>query len=360
MGPQDPEELWNPAHAAAEREVSPIKDWDIRNLSIVAIGGGHGLSTLLRGLKAQFDHLTAIVTVADDGGSSGALRRHMGLLPPGDLRRCIAALAEAEPLMAQLFEYRFGRGTGLDGHTFGNLFIAAMAEITGDFESAVSEASRVLAVRGRILPSSLNDIVLYAEVRDPATPDGEPRLVRGESAIAEARGMIDRVFLQPADAKGYPEAVRALLHADVIVLGPGSLYTSVLPNLLVSDIRNAVQVSQALKVYICNVATQPGETDGFTVGDHVRALSAHLGNGFCDYVLANGNVDFYLPAASHSIMVQPVFQDDDGCRMVLVDLVDRTMPWRHDSEKLTAALAHLIRAHMSNGKHSPRGGCPER
>jgi uncharacterized cofD-like protein len=318
----------------------------VRELSVVAIGGGHGLSTLLRGLKACFDHLTAIVTVADDGGSSGMLRREMGLLPPGDLRRCIAALAEAEPLMTQLFQFRFGRGTGLNGHTFGNLFIAAMAEITGDFESAVSEASRVLAVKGRILPSSLDDIVLCAELRDASTGGGQTRLVRGESAIAEAGGIIERVFLEPAEAKGYPEAIRALLQADVIVLGPGSLYTSILPNLLVPDIRNAIRVSAALKVYVCNVATQPGETDGFTVGDHVAALRAHLGAGFCDHVLANASADYALPPASRSVMVQPVFDESD-CRMTVVDLVDNELPWRHDAAKLTMALAQLAAAHRT-------------
>ena len=312
---------------------------------VVALGGGHGLSTLLRGLKAHTSQLTAIVTVADDGGSSGLLRREMGMLPPGDLRRCIAALAEAEPLMTQLFQYRFGAGAGLDGHVFGNLFIAAMAGITGDFESAISEASRVLAVRGRILPSSLDNIVLCAEIRDPKDPGAGAHLVQGQSRIVGAGGAIERVFLQPSDAKGYPGAIQALLHADMIVLGPGSLYTSVLPNLLVPGIRDAFRASPALKVYVCNVATQPGETDDYTVGCHVRALGEHLGPGFCHYVLANANTDFTLPPSSGSKMVEPGCDHIDGCQLVLEDLVDRALPWRHDSVRLATALMHLRQGH---------------
>ena len=308
---------------------------------VVALGGGHGLSTLLRGLKNRCGELTAIVTVADDGGSSGALRRDMGMLPPGDLRRCIAALADAEPLMTQLFQYRFGRGTGLDGHTFGNLFIAAMAGITGDFESAISEASRVLAVRGRILPSSLDNLVLSAEVRDPLDPDAAPHILMGESAIGHAEGVIERVFLEPEQSKGYPAAIQALLSADLIVLGPGSLYTSILPNLLVPDIAAAVRASAACKIYVCNVATQPGETDGYTVGDHVRALNAHLGMGLCHCVLANGNYRIALPPASPSTMVRPEFEGNPGCQLVLEDLVDARLPWRHDSTRLADALLRM-------------------
>jgi uncharacterized cofD-like protein len=313
--------------------------------AIVAIGGGHGLSTLLRGLKQHTDRLTAVVTVADDGGSSGQLRRGMGMLPPGDLRRCIAALADAEPLMTQLFQYRFGQGTGLDGHAFGNLFIAAMMGITGDFESAVSEASRVLAVRGRIMPSSLDDILLCAEVRQGQTPDAPVQMVRGQSRIAEAGGVVERVYLEPHDAKGYPGAIRAILQADMVVLGPGSLYTSILPNLLVRDISDAVRATPALKVYVCNVATQPGETDGYTVGDHVEALSGHLGADFCDYVLANQDVRHVLPAESHSTMVQPHCNGLNRDCIMLYDLVDSQLPWRHDAERLAQALLDLYSRH---------------
>lgn len=316
-----------------------------RGPRIVAIGGGHGLETLLRGLKQHTDDLTAIVTVADDGGSSGILRRERGILPPGDLRRCIAALADAEPLMMQLFQYRFGRGAGLDGHVFGNLFITAMAEITGNFESAISEASRVLAVRGRILPSSLDNVVLCAEVRDPVDQPGTSLLVQGQSQIAKAKGTIERVYLEPSNAKGYPEAIRALLHADLIVLGPGSLYTSILPNLLVEDIRGAFAASEALKIYVCNVATQPGETDGYTVGAHVRALAEHLGDGFCHYVLANGNTTYALSPLSRSEMVAPIWEGIEGYEFVTADLADATLPWRHDSDKLALGVMRLYQRH---------------
>jgi len=311
---------------------------------IVALGGGHGLSTLLRGLKVRTDDLTAIVTVADDGGSSGVLREELGLLPPGDLRNCIVALAEAEPLMTQLFQYRFGRGTGLEGHAFGNLFIAALAEVTGDFESAIAEASRVLAVRGRILPSSLENVRLCAEVRERGNAGADPYLVYGQSHIAEARGVVERVYLLPSNVKGYPEAIRALLRAEMIVLGPGSLYTSVLPNLLVADIRNAIRASPALKVYVCNVATQPGETDDYTAEDHAQALCGHLGPGFCDHVLVNSNTGFPLPPHSGSAMVQPRCAEADGYRVILEDLVDRELPWRHDSGRLAEVLMRLYGA----------------
>ncbi len=314
---------------------------------IVAVGGGHGLSTLLRGLKNQPVQLTAIVTVADDGGSSGILRRETGMLPPGDARNCLVALAQAEPLMTQLFEYRFGHGAGLDGHAFGNLFIAAMAGIAGSFEGAIAQASRVLAVRGRILPSTLQNVTLCGEVRGGTHAPNADALttVYGESAITEADGVVERVYLQPDDAHGYPEAIRALLEADLIVLGPGSLFTSVLPNLLVPDIRAAITASAALKVFACNVATQPGETDGFSVGDHMRALATHLGSGFCHYVLANGNQDVELPAGSGSTLVGTDFCGGDGCELVLANVVDADLPWRHDADKLAAAIMRLYEAH---------------
>jgi uncharacterized cofD-like protein len=318
-----------------------------RGPRVVALGGGHGLSTLLRGLKDLHCDLTAIVTVADDGGSSGVLRRETGMLPPGDLRRCIAALAEAEPLMTQLFEYRFGRGAGLDGHAFGNLFIAAMAGIMGDFERGVSEVSRVLAVKGRVLPSSLDHLLLCAEVCTSDANSGRV-LVKGQSQIAAAHGMVERVYLQPSEPKGYPLAISALLGADLILLGPGSLYTSIIPNLLVPDILAALHAAQALKVYICNVATQPGETADYTVGDHVRALADHMAGGACDCVLANGNTDLVLPPTSGSAMVLPTFEgapdvgDGTAWRLVMEDLVDHALPWRHDPAKLASAALRLI------------------
>ncbi len=305
---------------------------------MVAIGGGTGLSTLLRGLKAYTPHITAIVTVADDGGSSGRLRRELGLLPPGDFRNCIAALADDETLLTQLLQYRFGQGEGLNGHSLGNLFITALAAITGSFERAILEASRVLAVQGHILPSTLDNVTLCADiqVQDSTTA---PRLTRvqGESAIPKAGQPIERVFLRPEDARAYPEAVRAILNADLVIAGPGSLFTSVLPNLLVQDIRRAVEASPALKIYVCNVATQPGETDGFDVGQHVRALQRHVGRGLFPWVLANSN----LLMSSEQPRLQPValrYPPDGGYQVLAADVVDVGVPWRHDSAKLAREL----------------------
>ena len=230
--------------------------------------------------------MTAIVTVGDDGGSSGVLRRELGLLPPGDLRNCIAALAEAEPLMTRLFQYRFneGSGSGLEGHSFGNLFIAAMSGITGNFEEAVRETSRVLAVRGLILPSTLAHVTVHAR-----TEDGE--IIDGESNVTERGARIEEIWLQPENIQANPEAIRSILEADLVVVGPGSLLTSVLPNLLVPGIAQALKISQATKVYVCNVATQHGETDDFGVSDHFHTLASHVGNNLFDYVLANDNVE---------------------------------------------------------------------
>jgi uncharacterized cofD-like protein len=302
----------------------------------VAIGGGTGLSTLLRGLKAHTPYIAAIVTVADDGGSSGRLRRELGVLPPGDFRNCIAALADDEALITQLFQYRFGQGNGLDGHSFGNLFISALVAVTGSFEQAVVEAGRVLAVRGRILPSTLEDVTLVADLREPKTrakaPSGLTR-VHGESAIPKAGQPIERIFLRPDGARAYPEAVRAILDADLIVAGPGSLFTSVLPNLLVEDIRRAVSASSGLKLYVCNVCTQPGETDGFDVGQHIAALERHAGRGLFPVVLANNNMlaNQEQPGLE---MVALRYPPHATYKMIEADLVDSVTPWRHDSSKL--------------------------
>lgn len=306
-----------------------------RGPKIVAIGGGTGLSTLLRGLKEHTTNLTAIVTVADDGGSSGRLRRKLGVLPPGDFRQCLTALAEVEPLMSQLFEYRFGEGSGLDGHSFGNLFIVAMSGITGHFEGALRESSRVLAVRGRILPSTLQNVVLSAELADES-------VVHGESQVPHGGAAIQRVFLQPADALAYPEAVSALLGADLIVVGPGSLYTSILPNLLVEDITRAIRASHAPRVYICNVATQSGETDGYALSDHVQAIYRHVGHGLFHCVLANDNFAPYLPPqwGVHAVQLDDALLDP-GMRVVAADVVDEARPTRHDPRKLAASLLKL-------------------
>jgi uncharacterized cofD-like protein len=306
-----------------------------RGPRVVAIGGGTGLSTLLRGLKEISANITAIVTVADDGGSSGRLRRDLGVLPPGDFRQCIAALAEVEPLMTQLFEYRFGNGSGLDGHSFGNLFIAAMAGITGNFEGALRESSRVLAVRGWILPSTLRQVNLCAELADATT-------VHGESRVPKAGQPIRRVFLEPDDAPAYPDAIRAILDADLIVIGPGSLYTSVLPNLLVADIPLAIQASPALKIFVCNVASQPGETDDYALSDYLRAVEQHVGELLVDCILVNDNFSPKFDPAWH---VHPVRNDVGktwrGRPIVSADVVDQRRPTRHDPARLAQTLMHL-------------------
>lgn len=307
-----------------------------RGPKIVALGGGTGLPTLLRGLKEHSANLTAIITVADDGGSSGRLRRDLGVLPPGDFRNNIAALARDEALMTQLFQYRFGEG-GLDGHSFGNLFITALSGVTGSFEQALVESSRVLAIRGQVLPSTLADVTLMADLREEHT--NSMRRVSGESTIPEVSGTIERVFLQPDGVPAYPAAVRAILSADLIVIGPGSLFTSILPNLLVDGIAQAVRSSRALKVYVCNVATQQGETDGFTVDDHIRAIEGHVGPGLFDVVLANDS----FPAAPAGANFEYVRMGRNGAAAGRVEIVrlplsDPNRPWRHDSARLASAV----------------------
>ncbi len=308
---------------------------------IVVIGGGHGLSTLLRGLKAYTDHITAVVTVADDGGSSGRLRQELGILPPGDFRNCIAALSDAEDLMRRLLQYRFSGGEGLRGHSFGNLFIAAMAGVTGSFEQALEESSRVLAVRGRVLPATLQPVTLCAEVAyfENGELVGWKRVV-GESQIPKSGGRIVRVYLEPDVTRAYPEVIRAILHADLIVAGPGSLYTSVLPNLLVREIVDALRAAPAPKVYVANVATQRGETDGYTVGDHVRALHEHMGVDLFRTVLYNTN---YRPSLPKGIdWVKPGPGDAAQFDLIGADVVDEEVPWRHDPQKLAAAVMALV------------------
>lgn len=295
---------------------------------IVAVGGGTGLSTLLRGLKQRSGNITAVVTVADDGGSSGRLRRELGVLPPGDFRQCLAALADAEPLMRDLFEYRFAQGTGLDGHSFGNLFIVAMSGITGSFVRALRESSRVLAVRGQILPSTVENVTLWAELDDQT-------LVEGESKIPHGQAPIKMVYLRPADALAFPDAIKAIMEADLIVLGPGSLYTSIMPNLLVGGIADAVRRSKARKVYVCNVASQPGETDGYNLTRHIDALQKHVGGGLFDTVLANERF-IAMPEEWHvnAIEVDRAARERPGLHIVTADLVDERRPTRHDPEKL--------------------------
>jgi uncharacterized cofD-like protein len=245
---------------------------------VVAFGGGTGLSTMLRGLKQYSSNITAIVTMADDGGSSGMLREH-GMLPPGDLRNCIAALAEAEPLMTSLFQHRFEGLGELKGHSLGNLIVAAMYEMTGDFDQAVREVSKVLAIRGRVLPSTIDDIRLGAELKDGTQVVGQVEVNKSHD--------IARAFLTPEAPGALPGAVKAIQEAEVIVIGPGSLFTSIIPNLLVPDIAKAIKASKAPKIYVCNVMTQPNETLGYSAADHVKAIIRHIGNGVITHVLVN-------------------------------------------------------------------------
>ncbi len=306
-----------------------------RGPKIVAIGGGTGLSMLLRGLKEHTGNLTAIVTVADDGGSSGRLRRELGLPAPGDVRNCIAALSDVEPLMNRLFQFRFDEGTGLEGHSFGNLFIAAMSSVTGNFEEAVLETSRVLRVRGQILPSTLANVTLSA-ITD------EDEAIHGESQITLQGSRIKKVFIHPENAQAHPDAIRAILSADMIVVGPGSLYTSVLPNLLVDGIRRAIEMSKAAKVYVCNVATEHGETDAFSVSDHYQALYEHIHAQLFYYVIANDNISRNgLPETWKS---EPVRIDQDrvnGAAVIAADVISEDNRYHHDPKKLAAAVVRL-------------------
>lgn len=311
-----------------------------RGPKIVAIGGGTGLSTLLRGLKQYSSNITAIVTVADDGGSSGRLRREMGILPPGDIRNCIAALADEEKLLTELFQYRFHAGDGLSGHSFGNLFISAMTEITGDLEQAIDASAKVLAIRGKVLPATLTDVSLWAKLADG-------RIIEGESKITEAMGQIRQIGCHPADPVALPAALAAIKEADYIIIGPGSLYTSIIPNLLVPAIRQALAQVTVPRVYVCNIMTQPGETDNYSVADHIRAIEKVCEERIFDAVLAQRTApspqSLQLYAQEHS---HPVFLDREevgkmGYRIVLANVMaedEVTAKVRHDPQRLARVL----------------------
>lgn len=302
-----------------------------RGPKIVAIGGGTGLSTMLKGIKKITNNLTAVVTVGDDGGSSGKLREEMGVLPPGDIRSCIAALADDEDLVAKLFQYRFTDCEGLKGHSFGNLFLTAMCSITGNMVKAVQESSKVLYIRGRVLPSTLDDMRLVAEMTDGT-------IIKGESNIPESKKTIKRLFTEPANCKALDDVIYAINDADLIILGPGSLYTSVIPNLLISDISKAVSNSKAKKIYVCNIMTQPGETDGFAVSDHLKTLISHSKcEKIVDAVLVNTQLPESLIAPYKNAGSVPVQVDVNeiekmGIEVVQKNLVDdRRFEDGHDS-----------------------------
>lgn len=309
-----------------------------RGPRIVVIGGGTGLATLLRGLKVHSNNITAIVSVADDGGSSGELRRSMGILPPGDIRNCLTAMADDENLMGALFQYRFASGNGLSGHSLGNLLITALSDITGSFEEGVAESGRVLAVRGKVLPATLHDVRLAADIQLPDRVNQV--LVRGESKIPEMAGQIRRVWLEPDNPLAYPPTVQAILNAELIVIGPGSLYTSVLPNLLVPDIAEALRVSRALKFYVCNVASQPGETDGYSCGEHIHNLEKHLGERLFDMIISNNCYIGDLPDGIQFVYTEQGINEEYA--IYSSDLLDKSSPWRHDSQKLAQTIMDLF------------------
>ena len=302
---------------------------------IVTIGGGTGQAVLLRGVKEYTNNLTAIVTVVDDGGSSGRLRREFGALPPGDVRQCIGALAIAEPLMTRLLNYRFSKGDGLEGHSLGNLMMLAMADLTGNFESGIRELSRVLAVRGQILPSTLESVKLCAELEDG-------RIISGESAVGEADSAIKRVYLDRQHPTAFSEACQAISEADYIILAPGSLYTSLLPNLLVPEISQAVTNSKALKLYVCNVATEPGETSHYGVEEHLAALKLHAPSEIFKVALVNDRTS--IPSANGSYELVELSQDKsniDGLPIATADVINVEKPNQHDPVKLAQAVMHV-------------------
>jgi len=305
-----------------------------RGPRIVAIGGGTGLSTLLRGLKTYTSNLSVIVTVADDGGSSGRLRDEYRVLPPGDFRQCLIALADAEPLMKQLFDHRFKEGS-LDGHAFGNLFIMAMADVTGNFEQALRESGKVLAVKGTIVPSTLQDVTLVASINGGS--------VVGESKIPKQNGPISHVFLKPDGVQVNPEAAQAILSAELIIVGPGSLYTSILPNLLVEGMVEAIKASPALKLYICNVAAQPGETEGYNVEDYLRVIREHVGANLFDFVLVNSNTTHSPTGGQAPVIFRPLdTTKHPEVRFIASDVVNVRIPSHHDPDKLARAIMRKV------------------
>ena len=310
-----------------------------RGPKIVVIGGGTGLSTLLRGLKSYSANITAIVTVADDGGSSGRLRREIGVLPPGDIRNCLAALADEEKLLTELFQYRFRAGDGLTGHSFGNLFLTALSDITGDLERAIAASSKVLAIRGQVLPATLSDVRLWAELADG-------RRIEGESKITEAGGSIVKIGCIPENPPGLPAAIKAIKEADYIIMGPGSLYTSVIPNLLVTDIAEAIAASTVPRIYICNIMTQPGETQGYSVADHIKAIDQACGKPLFNAVLVHKTCPTaralirYAQQNSYPVFIDREAVSELGRRIVSANVMheDETGCVRHDSERLAREL----------------------
>lgn len=308
---------------------------------ILAIGGGTGLSVLLQGIKHYTHNITAVVTVADDGGSSGRLRQQFDMVAPGDIRNCLVALANEETMMRELFQYRFKKDTEFSGHSFGNLFLTAMTQVTGDFEKAIKESSKVLSIRGRVLPSTLEKVVLVAEHADG-------RVTEGEAKIPHTDSPIKKIFIRPQDAAAAHDVIRAIEEAELIILGPGSLYTSIIPNLLIKEIREAVMASEVSKIYVCNIMTQPGETDRFKASDHIKELVEHTDPKVLDACIVNvGKIPENMLTKYASENSVPVVADsqvikDFGYGVIEEDLVSVTDHVRHDSVKLSKIIANLL------------------
>ena len=316
-----------------------------RGPKVVAIGGGTGLSTMLKGLKHITNNITAVVTVGDDGGSSGRLREEMGVLPPGDIRNCIAALANEENLVTELFQYRFKQGNGLEGHSFGNLFLSALCAITGDMVSAVRESSKVLSIRGKVLPSTLDDMRLVAEMEDGRT-------IMGESHIPKAGGRIKKLTATPSNIRALDDVIQAINDSELIIMGPGSLYTSVIPNLLIDDIVHSISKSSAKKVYICNIMTQPGETDDFSAADHVKAILDHSKyDNILDTVFVNDSLPKNLALKYKAVNSNPVKLDIEnlkklGVKVVVKRLIEKNKDGlvRHSPRRLARIIYNWYRS----------------
>ncbi|MCB2341244.1 gluconeogenesis factor YvcK family protein [Clostridium estertheticum] len=317
----------------------------IKGPKIVVIGGGTGLSTMLRGLKKYTNNITAIVTVADDGGGSGVLREDLGILPPGDIRNCILALADTEPLMDELLQYRFKDGR-LKDQSFGNLFLAAMDGISNNFEEAVQKMSSVLAVTGRVIPVTLDNMTLKAKLKNGNIIDGESNIPKG---VIDNKSPIDEVFIEPTDARALKEALVAINEADAVILGPGSLYTSIIPNLLVKEIRNALYKTKSIRIYVSNIMTQPGESDNYTVNDHIKAINRHAKGKVVDYVLVNtGKISSELEIRyrndnSNMVIINEEEIKKQGIGIIRSDFVKIGKGHiRHDTEKLATILVETI------------------
>jgi len=309
-----------------------------KGAKVVAIGGGTGLSMLLRGIKKYTNNITAVVTVGDDGGSSGRLREDMGILPPGDIRNCIAALADDDDLITELFQYRFKTGEGLEGHSFGNLFLTALCSITGNMVRAVQESSKVLNIRGVVLPSTLDDMKLSAEMEDGS-------IVEGESNIPETGKRIKRLFTTPSDCKALPDVLKAIKQADLIILGPGSLYTSVIPNLLIKEISQAISKSNAKKIYICNIMTQPGETTGYSASEHIQAILDHAKYpNIIDTVFVNNSLPDDLSPEYEKSNSFPVVVDIANIKSKNINVVSTRLYEEKDNQFVRHCPPRLARA----------------